>query len=84
MHNLQCLPGFLELGDPLGLGLDSTLDGQILKFSKVEGLALEGVCSLGHCLLSPCELPLFRKLLSYLALDTLGWDAHTKVLMISL
>ena len=47
---------FLELGDPLGLGLDSTLDMETLKFSKVEGdelwveLALEGVCSLGNCL----------------------------------
>ena len=81
---------FLELGDPLGLGLDSTLDMEVLKFSKVEGdelwvgLALEGVCGLGDCLVSPCELPLLRKLLSNLALDTLGWGTLTKVLMISL
>ena len=81
---------FLELGGPLGLGLDSTLDMETLKFSKVEGdelwegLALEGVCCLGDCLVSPCELPLLQKLLSGLTLDTLGWDTLTRVLMISL
>ena len=81
---------FLELGDPFGLGLDSALDVETLKFSKVEGdelwvgLALEGVCCLGVCLMSSCELPLLRKLLSGLAVDILGWDTLTRVLMISL
>ena len=81
---------FFRIRRPLGLGLDSALDMEVLKFSKVEGdelwvgLALEGVCSLGDCLVSPRELPLLRKLLFDFALDTLGWDTLTKVLMISL
>ena len=55
---------------------------ETVKFSKVEGdelgvgLALEGVCGIGDCLVSPCELPLLSKLLSNLALDTLGWDTY--------
>ena len=84
------LASFLGLGDPLGLGFDSTFDMEVLKFSKVEGeelwvgLALEGVCCFGDCLVSPCELPLWWKPLSDLALDSLGVDTLSRVLMISL
>ena len=62
---------------------------EVLKFSKAEGdelwvgLALEEVCCLGDCLVSPFELPLLKELLSGLALDALDWDTLTRVLMIS-
>ena len=57
---------------------------EVLKLSKVEGdelwvgLALEGVCCLGVCLVSPCELPLWRKPLSDLAFDSLEFGNSNK------